>query len=165
MKSLNELFIKYRASVYRICLRYTRDKDAAEDLSQNIFIKVMENLKQFEGKSDPFTWIYRITVNECLHYLRRKTKETNLEDWTEHETLKIEGVDRAVETKIILQEIMSLFDSRTREIVFMAYFEGLQQDEMAKALGISERAINKRLAAFRERMIKIKLKMEHEVKQ
>lgn len=125
----------------------------------------MENLKQFEGRSDHFTWIYRITVNECLHYLRRKSKETNLEDWVEHESLKIEGVDREIETRIILQEIMNLFDSRTREIVFMAYFEGLKQDEMSKALGISERAINKRLAAFRVRMEKIKLKMEFEVKQ
>lgn len=162
MDNLNDLFLKHRLSVYRTSLRYTHDEAVAEDLTQMVFVKVMENLKKFEGKSDPFTWIYRITVNECLHYLRGKNRETRLEDWDEHESLKLEGVERPVEARILLKEIMSLFDSRTREIVFMAYFEGLKQDEMAKALGISERAINKRLASFRERMEKIKRKMEHE---
>ncbi len=153
---MNSLFLKYREPVYRICLRYTRHTAAAEDLSQNVFLKVMDNLKRFEGKSDVFTWIYRITVNECLHYLRDKNRETRLEDWDEYESLRLEGLERPVEARILLKEILSLFDARTREIVFMAYFEGLKQDEMAKAIGISERAINKRLANFRVRMEKIK---------
>ena len=145
--------------MYRICLRYTRNAPSAEDLAQNVFLKIMDNLKGFEGKSDVFTWIYRIAVNECLHYLRRRNRETRLDDWEEHESLRFEGLEQPVEARIMLREILGLFDDRTREIVFMTYFEGLKQDEMAKALGISERAINKRLANFRERLEKIKNKL------
>lgn len=139
--------------MYRTCLRYTGQQADAEDLTHDVFIKVQSNIDRFRGQCDIFTWIYRIAVNECLHFLRRKKHNERLEDLPEHRLL-VEGPEKKIDARLALEEIFKLFDERTRALVFMVYLEGMTQEEAADALEISRRAAVKRLTAFRTRIEK-----------
>src|SRR5690606_18783241 len=64
------LFEENSKRVYHLCYGYTGDSDSANDLMQETFIKVWQNLDQFRNQSQFSTWIYRIAINTCLSYLR-----------------------------------------------------------------------------------------------
>lgn len=65
-----EIFDKNSKKIFHLCYGYTGDKDSANDLLQETFLKVWQNLDKFRNKSLISTWIYRIAVNTCLTYLR-----------------------------------------------------------------------------------------------
>ena len=69
---------RYQARVYSIVYGIMGSRDEAEDLSQEVFIKVYENLGHFKGKSRFYTWIYRITVNVCLSAQRKKSHSNRI---------------------------------------------------------------------------------------
>ncbi len=71
--SIEDIIRLYQDKVYNTCLGFLKNEEEAEDIAQEIFIKVYKNLDRFQGNSSLSTWIYRITVNQCLEELR-KTK-------------------------------------------------------------------------------------------
>ncbi len=70
--AFKELFDTYHKSVFRLCLRMLRNSQEAEDMTQDVFLKVFLQIKKFRGESSISTWLYRIAVNLCLNHLRRK---------------------------------------------------------------------------------------------
>jgi len=66
-----ELYVQYRHLVYRRCLQMLHDEPAAEDLTQEVFLKVWAHIGQFDGRSQFSTWLYRIATNAVLVYLRK----------------------------------------------------------------------------------------------
>jgi RNA polymerase sigma-70 factor (ECF subfamily) len=71
--AFNLLVKKYQQRVYQHIRRIVIDHDDANDLVQNTFIKVWQNLETFREDSQLFTWLYRIATNECLSFLKQKT--------------------------------------------------------------------------------------------
>src|SRR3970040_2316485 len=63
---------KYMEKAFRIAFDFTRDKEEAKDLSQEAFLRAFSRIKQFDGRSTFYTWFYRLVVNLCLDYTRRK---------------------------------------------------------------------------------------------
>lgn len=69
--------------VYNLCLGYMKNAEEAEDMAQEVFVHVYQNLKKFKGESKLSTWIYRITTNKCLEEIRkrgRQKRSAQLED-------------------------------------------------------------------------------------
>lgn len=79
----SELVDKYESLVYRTCYKFTRNNEDALDLCQEIFIKIYNNLDKFTGASSLSTWIYKISVNTCLNFLR--TRDSLVLDTTDLE--------------------------------------------------------------------------------
>lgn len=153
--SLEDLYARYSASVFRICLRYARSEEDAEDLVHEVFMKVHGNLEDFQGRSSIFTWIYRVAVNECLAWLRaRKRRGSTLELIESLEPAS--GEEDTLDARLLADKLIGWTDARTREILFMAYLEGLKQDEIARVLDISRRAVSKRLNVFREKVARMR---------
>jgi RNA polymerase sigma-70 factor, ECF subfamily len=153
--NLEDLYARYSASVFRICMRYTRSEADAEDLVHEVFIKVHAHLGDFEGRSSIFTWIYRVSVNACLSWLRsRKRRGSDLE-WMEELEPVSDGEEEA-DSRLLAEKLMGWTDPKTREILFMAYLEGLKQEEIAQVLNISRRAVSKRLSVFREKVARLR---------
>lgn len=69
-----ELVERYEKKVYRTCYRFVQNNEDALDLSQEVFIKVYNNLTSFKNSSSLSTWIYKVCVNTCLNFLRRKDR-------------------------------------------------------------------------------------------
>src|SRR5690606_9402690 len=132
-----KLFEDNSKKVYHLCYGYTGDSDSANDLMQETFIKVWQNLDKFRNQSQFSTWIYRIAVNTCLSYLRtakrRATDELNdnsIENYTEEPTEKHEQV-------ALLYKSIAQLEENERIIIAMVLDE-VPYPEIAEIAGISE---------------------------
>ena len=151
--SLQDLFCKYSNTVYRICLRYTKNCQDAEDMVSEVFMKVDRELGAYCGGAKPMVWIYRIAVNHCLDHLRsRKTKfSLDLEEIEEGGLGFIEPHEDSCLTKITLERILEKINPATRRILLMSYVEGLSNEEIGCILKISRDAVRKKLNRFSEK--------------
>src|SRR4051812_42145414 len=77
-KAMTHLYERYFPLVHRICYRYTKNREEANDLAQEVFLKVHGNYRTFEGNSQPSTWLYRVATNHCLDHLRWKKRQNEL---------------------------------------------------------------------------------------
>lgn len=152
---LEDLYARYSASIYRICLRYTRNEEDAEDLVHEVFMKVQTHLDSFRSKSSLFTWIYRIAVNECLSWLRSRKRRGPSVEWIEALEPATQDEDE-MDTRLLAEKLLGWTDSKTREILFMVYLEGLKQDEVAQVMNLSRRAVSKRLTVFRTKVASLR---------
>lgn len=73
-QAFEELVERHKQKAYRIAFDFARDREEAKDLSQEAFLRAYKNLSNFDGRSRFYTWFYRITVNVCLDYRRRKKR-------------------------------------------------------------------------------------------
>lgn len=163
--SFRRLVEKYQTKVYSIVLAMIRDKNDADDLSQEIFIKVYRGLIHFKGKSKFFTWLYRITINTCLNAQntrKRKPKtillsypvgekENPLSTQLPQDTVKspmeiLKNKELGVKMKLAID---SLSDG-LREVFILREVEDLSYRELSKILQCSEGTIKSRLFRARE---------------
>jgi RNA polymerase sigma factor (sigma-70 family) len=80
--AFEELVTKYQPKVFSMAMSFTRNREAADDLAQEVFLKAYRSLPRFHGKSEFGTWLYRISINHIKDFLRKKgrAKEVSLED-------------------------------------------------------------------------------------
>src|SRR5262245_46041906 len=124
---IEEIYREYLDFVFRICASYTHDRSAAEDLTQEVFVKVSRRMENFRGEARLSTWIYSIAVNCCIDYLRRQKRENRLHaeylDDQVVRNLSPEG-DRVL-AKVDLEKILSPLRPSIRQILFLTFAEGL----------------------------------------
>jgi RNA polymerase sigma-70 factor (ECF subfamily) len=146
---VHQLFEQHKDRIYSIALRYSGDPVAAQDISQEIFLKLFAGVGKFRGASSFESWLFRLVVNCCFDY-RRKTKRL---------TPLLEGVLDLVRSPAgsALDEVMkeemsgqvrSAVDTlppEQRMVVVLRYTEGLSYDQIAEAMGCSAGTIASRL--------------------
>ncbi len=156
MKQLETLFTEHSDMVYRICLRYTKNSAESQDLVQDIFLKIHDNLGRFKGKSSYMTWIYRIAVNYCLDNLRGKKRRNEL-NYQFIDDIVISNLGSQVTPSLVsitLEKVLSEADPQTREILYLAYTEGLSHEEIGNMMGVNRLTIQRKLAKFRDKIQK-----------
>lgn len=152
--SLEEVFRKYRDTVYRTCLRYLRDAGDAEDLTQEVFVKLHRKLPEFRGDSSLTTWIYRIAVNTCIDFLRTRKAHVEYGDEELHPAVErnlASGADASL-AKIDLGRLLEQTDPRTREILFLSLAEGCSYQEVGEMVGMTKWAVSKIVVRFQDRI-------------
>ena len=135
-KAFDRLFEKYQIPLYSICYRYARNEDDARDLTQDIFIKVYNNLKKFEEKSKFFTWLYRIAVNACISF--RRMVRLPHEEYEPYS--KTASMDQRVMMKIAIDDALAKLPERQRMSFILHHYEGYTFGEIASIMGISSGA-------------------------
>jgi RNA polymerase sigma factor (sigma-70 family) len=148
LPAIGDLYRKYSPTLYWVCMRYTRSREDAEDMVQQVFVKAQKNLDRFRGQSGVYTWLYRIAVNECLELIRRR-KFTAEGDPEELQHLLPVFPEMEMDAKMDLQRIMAETDPQTVEILFLLYMEGLTQEEVVETLGISRSMVYRKITAFK----------------
>lgn len=73
--NVKDLYDQYARMVYNLALQYVQKQEDAEEITQDVFLSVHENQEKFEGKSSVSTWIYRITINKSLDFIRSKKRK------------------------------------------------------------------------------------------
>jgi RNA polymerase sigma-70 factor (ECF subfamily) len=132
-KAFDQIFDKYRAPIYSICYRYTRNDADARDLSQEVFIKVFRNLKNFKGRSKLFTWVYRITVNTCISFKRREKHTQPL-----HEaSTRRDPVGENARLKVAIADALERLPKRQRMSFILRHYEGHTFAEIGEIMGIT----------------------------
>ncbi len=169
--AFEELVRKYDRNVFRIANHITQNREDAEDVVQDAFLKAFQNLGQFQGQSKFYTWLVRIAVNEALMRLRRRRPERMVsldEDInTGEDTIPREVADWApnpeqlynqAELKEILQKTIQGLPPSFRTVFVLRDVEGLSTEETADALNLSIPAVKSRLLRarlqLRERLTK-----------
>jgi RNA polymerase sigma-70 factor (ECF subfamily) len=160
--SFEELVRRYDRNVFRIAQHITQNREDAEDVVQDAFLKAYENLKQFQGQSKFYTWLVRIAVNEALMKLRKRRPErfVSLDEdvKTEEDSMPREIADwspnpeqqyNQAELKDILGKTIQGLPTGFRTVFVLRDVEGLSTEETAEALGLSIPAVKSRLLRAR----------------
>lgn len=164
--SFRVLVEKYKSRVYNVVYGIMGSRDEAEDLTQEVFIKVYRNLHHFKGKSRFYTWLYRIAVNVCLSAKRKRGQFSYIVSTSESSEVdtgrqKIELADetysprKVSENMELVLQIQSAINSlpRVLEMTFvLREFEDLSYRELARIFRCSSGTIKSRLARARERL-------------
>ncbi|MFT4660484.1 MAG: RNA polymerase sigma factor (sigma-70 family) [Patiriisocius sp.] len=131
-----ELYRQLSKSVYNTCLRILRDKESAEDMMQETFIKVFKGLEKFEGRSMLMTWVKRIAINLCLNEVKKnKLDYVEAQEWNVIEE-EDEEYEPAYDIKKV-KEFINELPEGYRVILTLYLIEGYKHDEIAKILKIS----------------------------
>lgn len=133
------LYRKYARKMYGICLSYTNDRDSAQDILQDGFIKVFKNIKGFGGKGSLEGWIRRIITNTAIDYFRNRARINQLLDFQDDEkdTEISNNVMVNINTENIIQQLQKIPEGA--RVIFNLYaVEGYSHKEISEKLQISE---------------------------
>ena len=166
--AFEELLLLHQKKVYNLCLRMSANPDDALDLSQEAFLRAWRSLGQYQFEANFSTWLFRLTSNICIDFLRRKKRrqETSL---TESYDDSDEGAELSVpdaqpgpeqqaitnETKIELARAMEQLSPEHREILQLRVIEDLQYEQIADILDVRVGTVKSRLARARLALRKI----------
>jgi len=133
------------------------DTADAEDALQETFFNAYRGLPSFRNTAGYTAWLYRIATNVCLTFLRRRhRKDKRLAELSGRETALAEDPDDVVAARQILEELVGVISERELEIVSLHYIAGMDQGQVAASLGISRRAVAKRLRKLRDRLDRLR---------
>lgn len=132
---------KYGRKVYWSIRRLVNDHYTADDLVQEVFIKIWNKLHKFRGDSSLFTWIYRISINETLAHLKKENRRKQvIEDRENIDLLAAESQDIFTDGEVIEQKFrkaLEMLPERQRLVFNMKYFDELTYDEISEITGVS----------------------------
>ena len=135
------LMQKYQERLYWHVRRMVFEHDDANDVIQNTFIKVYRSIQKFEGKSQLYTWLYRIATNEAITFLNKKKKKSTAsldnEDYNLENQLKADDYFDGDEIQRKLQDALNKLPEKQRAVFNLRYFEEMSYAEMSEVLGTS----------------------------
>ena len=153
---IEALIRQYGNDVLRTAYLYVRDVHTAEDIFQDVFIKVNQKLSTFEGKSSIKTWIIRITINTCKDFLKSawNKRVVPMMEYREDAIVSendYEEVERQDTRQFIQQSVLSL-PAKYKDVVICVYFQEMTITEAADALHIAEGTVKSRLSRARQKL-------------
>lgn len=159
MKAFEEIYRLTSGFVYNVALRIARRHAEAEDITQEVFIKMHSALPQFGFRSSCKTWLYRITTNTAISRCRKFGREANLAaKYREHLEIEAQqgqaaGPASADENEKIIGDMLARLEDDQRACVVLREMEGLSYDEIAKILNIPLNTVRSRLHRARETLL------------
>lgn len=140
------LLKKYQQKIYWHVRRMVIDHDDADDVVQDIFVKVWKNLGNFREDSQSYTWLYRIATNECITFLNKKKQKQNVsldDDTTAYlaETLADGNYFNGDRAQMKLQQALLTLPEKQKLVFNMKYFEDMKYEEISEVLGTSVGAL------------------------
>ncbi|WP_073309039.1 RNA polymerase sigma factor [Flavobacterium terrae] len=168
--SFATLVDRYKDMVYTLALKMLNNKEEAEEIAQDTFIKVFNSLSKFKGESKFSTWVYKVTYNTCLDALKKKKKQNNvayIEDFSEHQTKKLEGILDNIDEKErnrAIQDCLEELPSDEAFLLTLYYFDDKSIEEVAKVVNISTDNVKIKLFRTRKKLATIlKKRLEPEM--
>ena len=153
-----ELYQRYGPKVQRLCLGYTGNQMEAEDLLQEVFVKVWQNLYNFRGDSQVSTWIYRIAVNTCLYQIRA-TKNKKSVDLDKAPVLVQSNPDTKEQQVQLLHKAISELKESDRLIITLL-LEEVSYPEIAQITEITEVNLRVKIHRIKQQLSLIYAKYE-----
>ena len=137
-KAQKNLFDRFAPILLGVCIRYTKDRAEAEDVLQEVFVKIFKSLKQFEDKGSFEGWLKRITVNTAITYYRKNLKHAFHDDVSEiKETIIVNNQHKDVEfTHNELLNVINTLPDGYKIVFNMFAVEGYKHKEIAEKLDI-----------------------------
>ncbi len=162
--AFEQLVNEYKGLVFSLVLQMVKERQAAEEVAQDVFIKVFKSIQGFKGDSKFSTWLYRVTRNCCLDHLRAKKikyKEVEIEEVS---MTRLDSATNALEMMINeernerLRRCLSYLSAEDAAILTLFYFEERNLNEVADVLETSINSAKVRLHRARKRLASVLIK-------
>lgn len=146
---------RYKDLVYTLTLRMLNNREEAEEVAQDTFIKTYKSLSRFKGDSKFSTWIYKIAYNTSLDRLKKNRKHFNdvaIDEFTEHQVKTIDNALDNLESKEqtkAIKDCIALLPSEDSFLLTLYYFDDMSLEEISKTVGLT--ANNVKVKIFRSR--------------
>jgi len=164
-KAFEFIVEKYQKPLFNLVYRMTHSLDDAEDITQVVFIKAYENLKNYDNKFKFYSWIYRITLNEALNFVNRKKRIDVLPDELESYEDTPEQLYRKSEMDKNIQDALMRLEPKYRMLIILNHFQNYSYSEISKITEVEEKKVKSRLFTARQLLKDILIKngiFEHE---
>src|SRR5437588_8555296 len=164
--AFREIVDRYQAKVFSIIYGILRNRNDAEDIAQQVFAKVYFSIKSFDFRSSLLTWIYKITVNECYDYLRKKRvrKLVYESDFSADESVRMENsepatdhapaVDQRLAQHDLILKLLSKISQEDRSLILLKEVEGHSVEDLSQITGMNENTIKVKLFRARQKLVK-----------
>lgn len=163
IQAFEELIRGYEKKVFNIVFRIIGNYDDAQDISQDIFVKVFKSIRNFKEKSSFYTWLYRITVNECMDIIKKRKKasvyslDTPIESDGDQITRDIKDSSESPEEKIERKELRSYIEEALNSIshehrvmIILRDMQGFSYEEIALITKCPEGTVKSRINRARK---------------
>ena len=151
-QDFEDIYNQYNILVYNVALNYLQNTEDAEEITQDVFVQINESFSKFNEQSTLKTWIYRITINKCLDFIKHKNSkkrffifgkksnnERELNNITnfDHPGITLENKENA----IILFEIINKLSENQKTAFLLSKLDGLSNPEVAQIMTVSISAV------------------------
>ncbi|MCB0633508.1 MAG: RNA polymerase sigma factor [Saprospiraceae bacterium] len=163
-RAFRELYALYNRKVYNTALSYAQKETDAEEITQDVFTKIFRHAASFKGASSVSTWVYRITVNTCLNYIKKKKRMAFLTFGStidhppdfDHPGILLEKKENAA---ILFKAIDTLPDNQKTAFI-LSFVEELPRQEVADIMELSLKAVESLLQRAKNNL-RIKLEKQY----
>lgn len=164
--AFREIVERHQSKVFSIIYGILRNHNDAEDIAQQVFAKVYFSIKNFDFRSSVLTWIYKITVNECYDYLRKKRvrKLVYESDFSVEDAQRMDAADPAVDPSLPADErlanrdlalrLLAKLSEDDRNLILLKEVEGHSVEELAGMTGLNENTVKVKLFRTRQKLLK-----------
>ncbi len=171
--AFEEIVQRHQVKVINLIYYFLNDQWEAEDVGQEVFLKVWENAPKFKGKSKFSTWLYRIVINSCLNHKRSGKKESNPQDSISNLSDGLNNPELAGNTQCnphqvmekkeretIVNQSIRLLPQNQRMALILSRFEGYSYAEIAELMNVSISSVESLLFRAKQNMAKILLPLK-----
>src|SRR6266699_3704761 len=170
--AFREIVERYQSKVFSIIHGIVRQRNDVEDIAQQVFAKVYFSIRNFDFRSSLITWIYKITVNECFDYLRKKKvrKLVYESDMSEDEVRRVENsepsldrgtrADSALARRDYVVKLMDRVSAEEKRLLLLKEVEGYSVEELSGMLSMNENTIKVKLFRARQKLVKAAHRLE-----
>lgn len=146
-RNVAELYRSLGPVIYRRCLRFLKTREAAQDATQEVFLKLLKHGRRLAPDESSLPWIYQTATNHCLNVIRESTRRD-----MKHSALEVAASvsGSTFPERQLSQKILLRFDRTTQAVAIGALIDGMQQAELATALGVSSKTVSRKLSRFLE---------------
>lgn len=164
---LEVLYERFSHKVYAKCLLMVKNHEDAEDLMHDIWLKVANKIFNFKGQASFATWLYRITVNCCIDFLRQKQRQLlqitegfsyHFQELAKEQQWNYDTLDNKGETDILIEKVkkvLTLVSEKEQKILHMRYYQKMSIKEISRQLSLKESAVKMRLKRARTKLMKM----------
>lgn len=162
-EAFSELVTRYEKTVYNLALRMVGDRSDAADMAQEAFVKAWTNLPSYRGESKFSAWLYRITTNVCLDFLRHKSRrpQVSLSTSDDDEERQLDIPDpKSMPEELLMKKLgmeavhrgLERLPPKHRQILVMRELGGLSYSEIAAQLSLEEGTVKSRIFRARKNL-------------
>jgi RNA polymerase sigma-70 factor, ECF subfamily len=158
LKAFEEIYRTTCGFVYSCALRVAGNSSDAEEITQEVYLKVHKYLEKFEFRSTLKTWIYRITVNTAINYAKKMKREMPAhKDIDDHPgagvTVSVNDIIENSDNQRVLHTLLDVLNPEQKSCILLREIEGLDYKEIAETLGININTVRSRLKRGRQALM------------
>ena len=142
-KRVEALYKTHGGLIFRRAIRLLHDEEEAKAAVQEVFLRVIRSIDDYEEQQKVQHYLFRITTNYCLDQLRKRSRRPRFVEWDLSRTAGTQDPHKDAVVRDLIEKSLESASERTRNVVTMSYVDGMTQDKVAEVMGLSRRTVGR----------------------